>query len=89
LRKYVEQQFWLQGQDKRKLPLRWVGMTVDAQSVVVYQEAEQTPLAKAALVHDGVMIDFMPDQLNTVNINENGATRTLSFDSKTVDQPTR
>jgi hypothetical protein len=89
LRKYVEQQFWLQGQDKRKLPLRWVGMTVDAQSVVVYQEAEQTPLAKAALVHDGVMIDFMPDQLNTVNINENGATRTLSFDSKTVEQPAR
>jgi hypothetical protein len=89
LRKYVEQQFWLQGQDKRKLPLRWVGMTVDAQSVVIYQEAEQAPLAKLALVHDAVMTDFMPDQVNTVNINENGAIRTLNFDSKRADQPAR
>jgi hypothetical protein len=89
LRKYVEQQFWLQGQDKRRLPLRWVGMTVDAQSVVIYQEAEQAPLAKLALVHDAVITDFMPEQVNTVNINENGAIRTLNFDSKTADQPAR
>jgi hypothetical protein len=89
LRKYVEQQFWLQGQDQRKLPLRWVGMTVDAQSVVIYQEAEQAPLAKTALVHDAVMSDFLPDQVNTVNINDKGVTRTLNFDSKTVDRPAR
>jgi hypothetical protein len=89
LRKYVEQQFWLQGPDKRKLPLRWVGMTVDAQSVVVFQEAEQTPLSKAALVHDEVMIDFLPDQINTVNVNDNGSIRTLDFDSKTIDRPVR
>lgn len=89
LRKYVEQQFWLAGQDKRKLPLRWIGMTIDAQSVVVYQEAEQTPLSKAAVVHDAVMTDFLPDQVNTVNVNEAGKVRTLSFDSKTSDRPVR
>jgi hypothetical protein len=89
LRQYVEQRFWLQGADKQKLPLRWIGVTVDAQSVVIYQEGDRTPLAKAALVHDGVMSDFLPDQLNTVNINENGATHTLAFDSKTTDLPAR
>lgn len=89
LRKYVEKQFWLAGPDKRKLALRWVGVTVDAQSVVVYQEAEQTPLSKAALVHDEVMSDFLPDQVNTVNVNEGGNVRTLSFDGKTSEQPVR
>jgi hypothetical protein len=89
LRKYVEQQFWLAGQDKRKLPVRWVGMTIDAQSVVIYQEAEQTPLSKTALVHDEVMTDFLPDQVNTVNVNDGGKIRTLNFDSKTSDQPVR
>jgi hypothetical protein len=87
LRKYVEQQFALQDRDHRKLPLRWVGMTVDAQSVVIYQEAEQTPLAKTASIHDEVMTDFLPDQVNTVNINEAGAVRTLTFDGKTAEKP--
>jgi hypothetical protein len=89
LRKYVEQQFSLQDRDHRKLPLRWVGMTADAQSVVIYQEAEQTPLAKTASIHDEVITDFLPDQVNTVNINEGGTVRTLTFDSKTADQPIR
>ncbi|GAB3430555.1 hypothetical protein GCM10027320_10810 [Massilia solisilvae] len=89
LRKYIERQFWLQGQDQRRLALRWVGVTADAQSVMIYQEAEQTPLSKAALVHDEVMTDFLPDQVNTVNINENGSVRTLNFDSKTADRPLR
>jgi hypothetical protein len=89
LRKYVEQQFWLAGQDKRKLPLRWVGMTADAQSVVIYQEAERTPLSGAALVHDEVMTDFLPDQINTVNVNDGGTVRTLTFDSKTPGLPVR
>jgi hypothetical protein len=89
LRKYVEQQFALQDRDHRKLPLRWVGMTADAQSVVVYQEAEQTPLAKTASIRDEVMTDFLPDQVNTVNINEAGAVHTLTFDGKTAEQPIR
>ena len=89
LRKYVEQQFSLQDREHRKLPLRWVGMTADAQNIVIYQEAEQTPLSKAASIHDEVMTDFLPDQVNTVNINEAGTVRTLTFDSKTADQPIR
>lgn len=86
LREYVEHQFWLQGQDQRKLPVRWVGMTVDAQSVTIYQEAEKTPLSKAVLVHDEVMTDFLQDQVNTVNVGGSGQVRTFTFDSKTTEQ---
>jgi hypothetical protein len=89
LRKYVEQQFSLQDREHRKLPLRWVGMTADAQSIVIYQEAEQTPLSKAASIRDEVMSDFLPDQVNTVNINEAGTVRTLTFDGKKSEQPVR
>jgi hypothetical protein len=89
LRKYVEQQFALQDREHHRMPLRWVGMTADAQSVVIYQEAEQTPLAKTASIRDEVMTDFLPDQVNTVNINDGGAVRTLTFDGKTAELPVR
>jgi hypothetical protein len=89
LRKYVEQQFWLQAQDKRRLPVRWVGMTVDAQSVTIFQEAEKTRLSDAALLHNEVMIDFMPDQVNTVNVNEGGAVRTFIFQRSATEHTLR
>lgn len=89
LRRYVEKQFWLLGTDKARLPLRWVGMTIDAQNVVIYQEVEKTPLAKTAAIHDAVLIDFLPDQVNTVNFSEAGKLRTFTFDSRTADQPVR
>lgn len=88
-RKYVEDHFWLLGADKQKLPLHWVGMTADAQSVIVFQEVAQTPLSKAALLHDEVLIDFLPDEVNTVNIDEKGGVHTLSFDGRTIDLPVR
>lgn len=89
LRKYVEQQFSLQDRDHHKLPLRWVGMTVDAQSVVIYQEAVQTPLSRTASIHDEVLSDFLPDEVNTVNINEASGVHTLTFDAKTTELPVR
>jgi hypothetical protein len=89
LRKYVEKQFWLQASDKGRLPLRWIGMTIDAQNVVIYQEAEKTPLSKTAAVHDEVMIDFLPEQVNTVNLNEAGTVRTFTFGAKATEQAVR
>jgi hypothetical protein len=79
LRKYVERQFWLGDKDKRRLPLNWVGMTVDAESITIFQEAPQTPAARVELIHDEVMIDFLPDQMNTVNLTVAGSVRTFGF----------
>ena len=89
LRKYIEQQFWLAAKDKSRLPLRWVGMTVDTQSVTIYQEAEQATLAHIAAIHHGVLADFLPEQVNTVNLNEGGAVRSLTFGRDNAEQPAR
>ena len=89
LRKYMDQQFWIKAQDGARLPLKWVGMTVDAQSVVVYQEAEQTTLGQAAVIRHGVLVDFLPDQVNTVNLKQSGTVRSLTFLRQALEQPAR
>ena len=89
LRKYLENRFWITGADKTRLNLRWVGMTADAEKVTVFQEIEQTPLWKSGAVHDKVLIDFLPEQVNTVNLNEGNAVRTLTFDRNNLEQAVR
>ena len=89
LRKYVEQRFAIKGADGKPLNLRWIGMTIDAQSVVIYQEVEQTPVSQAALIRQGVLIDFLPDQVNTVNLNESGTIHSLTFTRQALEQPAR
>jgi hypothetical protein len=89
LRKYVEGRFWILGQDKARLNVRWVGMTADAERVQVFQEIEQTPLWKASAIHDNVLIDFIAEQVNTINLNEGNAVRTLTFGHDNIEQPAR
>ena len=81
LRRYVEKQFWLADKDGHHLPLGWVGVTVDTDSVVVYQEAIRTPVTHVETIHDAVLSDFLPDQQNTVNLTANGSLRTFGFTS--------
>jgi hypothetical protein len=81
LRKYVEKQFWLSDKAGHRLALNWVGLQVDTDSVVVFQEAAQTPSGKVAAIHDAVLSDFLPDQLNTVNLTVDGKLRTFGFTS--------
>jgi hypothetical protein len=88
LRKYIDKQFWLTGQDGKRVPLNWVGITVDTDSVVVFQEAPQTPTASVAAIHNAVLSDFLPDQQNTVNFTADGPLRTFVFDSGRKDLPT-
>jgi hypothetical protein len=64
-------------------------MTIDAQSVVIYQELAQSPLSRTAAVRQGVLVDFLPEQVNTVNLNEGGAVRSLTFVRQTLEQPAR
>lgn len=89
LRKYVEKRFYLLGKDGARLPLRWVGVSTNSESVIIYQEAERTPPAAAVAVHDEVLIDYLPEQVNTVNWNEGGELRTLSFGQKRIEQGVR
>ena len=85
LRKYLDKQFWLADKDGKRLPLRWVGMTVDTDSVTVYQEVPATPAEKIETIHAAVMIDFLPDQVNTVNYTAGGSLRTFGFSARQAE----
>ncbi|WP_288380513.1 DUF6702 family protein [uncultured Massilia sp.] len=87
-RKYLEERFALKGADGKRLPLRWVGMTIDSQSVTVYQELENAPLAKTVSIRHAILVDFLPDQVNTVNLNDAGKIRSLTFTGNVAEQPT-
>jgi hypothetical protein len=84
-RKYLEKQFWLADKDKRRLPLNFVGMSVDSQNVTVFQEVLKTPAAKIEIIHDDILSDFLPDQLNTVNLTVAGSLRTFGFSSSRTE----
>jgi hypothetical protein len=89
LRNYLEQRFYLLAADGARLPLKWVGMTANVDSVVLYRELEGTPLARVARVHDEVLVDVLPRQANTVNVRADGAIGSLTFDAKTVERRIR
>ena len=89
LRKYIEQRFRMQSADRRQLPIRWVGLRVGAESVVIYQEIEHTPLSSTAAIHNQVLIDFIAGQSNTVTIHDIDSISTLTFDQKQTDQQRR
>jgi len=81
LRKYIDKQFWLADKDGRRIALNWVGLTVDTDSVTVYQEAPATPVDKVETIHAAMLADFLPDQVNTVNLTSNGNLRTFGFNA--------
>ena len=89
LRKYVEERFYLLADDGARLPLKWIGMKASVNSVELYQELENTPLAKVARVHDAVLSDFLPRQSNTVNVSAKGEIVSLQFDATTVERRIR
>ena len=41
------------------------------------------------MIRQGVLIDFLPDQVNTVNLNEAGTVRSLTFMRQALEQPAR
>jgi hypothetical protein len=89
LRRYVEKQFYLEGPDKQRLRINWVGVKADADTVVILQEIEHVRLAQGTRIHNALLIDFLPSQKNTVNLQTDGPVQTLIFDQSSIDQTTR
>lgn len=89
LRAYIDSRFWLSGADKARLPLRWVGMGVNVDSVMVYQELPGAAIDKIAHIHQAVLADLLPRQSNTVNVRIDGEIRSLAFDAVTVERRLR
>lgn len=89
LRRYVDKQFYITGADGKRLRLHWVGMKVNADNVVIFQEIERTRLAPATRIHNQLLIDFLPSQRNTLNVQDGGAIQTLFFDHQHAELPIR
>lgn len=85
-RRYVEKQFYVTAPDGARLPLHWVGLHIDADSIVVYQEIAHTRLAAGTRLHDALLIDFIAQQTNTVNVQTAAGTTTLMFGEGHLDQ---
>jgi hypothetical protein len=86
LRRYVERQFTISDKDGKRLPLQWIGVKVDADSVVIFQELPGVRLTKGSRIHNALLADFLPSQKNTVNLQTDGTTKTLLFDQGSIDQ---
>ena len=89
LRKYIDERFYLLDAAGKRLPLKWVGITARVDSIVVYQELENTPMSALATVHNAVLMDVLPRQANTVNVRADGAIRSLAFSTKSPQRRIR
>lgn len=87
-RRYLEKQFTITAGGKR-LPLQWVGLQADAANVTVYQELPNMALPAGAVLHHAVLADFIPSQLNTVNLGatpSGPAAQSLTFSAATPER---
>lgn len=80
-RLYLEKQFQLKNAQGENLKVQWVGLKIDPDNVTVFQEIVKTNLPEIASIKQATLTDFLADQINTININHNKATRpqTLQF----------
>jgi hypothetical protein len=84
---YVSENFQLRDQDNERLPLSLVGLELEGDFLWVYQE---TPipgnLAKLTVVNP-VLLDLLPAQVNTVNVECGKELSTLKFSGDTRTAP--
>jgi len=86
-RRYLEKQFRITVNGK-PLPLQWVGLQANVDSIVVFQEIEKTGLPAGAVLLDGVLTDFLPQQVNNVNVSGPGRpTASIAFNRDRREQP--
>lgn len=89
LRAYVEQQFSIESARKIRLPLKWIGISATTGSLMIYQEIEGAVIAANSTITDAVLLDYLPNQSNTVNLRFKGQVKSLLFDKSITKQLVR
>ncbi len=85
-RRYLDKRFTITVAGKR-LPLQWVGIKADADVLIVFQQVAGAAVPSGAVLFNGVLSDFIPTQVNTVNFGAAGARAvTLTFTAKQNEQ---
>ena len=79
LRKFVEGSFSLFDGQGRRLPLQWVAMEYQTDSVHIYQQAALPDDPSKLAIINRLFMDLFDDQKNTVNVEWNEKIRTRIF----------
>jgi len=86
-RRYLEKQFRISVNGK-PVALQWVGMQANVDTINVFQEIEKTELPPGAVLLDGVLMDFLPQQVNNVNVSGPGPpAASIVFSRERREQP--
>lgn len=80
--RYVSEHFQLSGEDETELPLSLVGVELEGDFIWVYQETPIPKQLNELTISDSVLLDVMPGQVNTVNVECAGELDTLVFSEK-------
>lgn len=89
LRAYIERQFSIAPARRGRLPLRWVGISANTESLTIYQEIAGAPIAADTAITNAVLLDYLPDQSNTLNLKLKGPLKSLLFDRRLSRQLVR
>jgi hypothetical protein len=86
-RKYLEKQFSISNSKNEAYPLKWIGLKVDPNYVMVYQEIEKQALPEKLTIRQAVLTDFLADQINTLNFSRaDKQLKSYSFDRQNREQ---
>ncbi|WBS01976.1 hypothetical protein OU994_27585 [Pseudoduganella sp. SL102] len=87
LRRYLDKRFVLTANGSR-LPVQWVGIKASADTITVYQMVAGAALPAGTVLKNGVLADFLPGQINTVNVGGSAgrAAATLTFTAAQDEQ---
>jgi hypothetical protein len=80
--RYVAEHFQLSVQDETELPLSLVGVELEGDFIWVYQETPIPGQLNELSISDSALLDVMPGQVNTVNVECAGKLDTLVFSEK-------
>jgi len=76
---YLLDVFSVKTPDGKALKPEWVGMKLQADTALIYQEIKNAAALTGLAVSNQILTETHPGQLNTVNITVRGRTQTLTF----------
>ncbi len=82
LRDYVESAFVIEMANKVKLRPQWIGIQQDADTLTIFQELPKQRFPAKGTLQNTILFNYVPTQVNNVNIRVDGKTKTLAFDRK-------
>lgn len=89
LARYVTMKFQLKGPDNQTIPLSLVGFQNDAGYFWVYQDYQFSEIPASLAVHQTAFMEVWREQINIVNIEYQGKTKTLTFAGNDAWQSTK